>query len=131
MPGFTAVKAPISRYSREAENVSITGAGYGNDSCRGEFKQGFFKVAISRAFCLQLVGSESFDCTQKYNFLFILNNTCELVNWKHSTCRKIHKQMHYIPIAFVSSLLALRIENLNFARTSLLLQASNRRYNDK
>ena len=37
----------------------------------------------------------------------------------------------YIPIAFVSSLLALRIENLNFALTSLLLQASNKRYNDK
>jgi hypothetical protein len=34
-------------------------------------------------------------------------------------------------MALVSSLLELRIENLNFARTSDLLQETRRRYNDK
>ena len=47
------------------------------------------------------------------------------------TSLMVSRQSMYLPIAFVSSLLALRIENLNFALTSLLLQASKRRYNDK
>ena len=44
---------------------------------------------------------------------------------------EIQSYNQYIPIAFVSSLFALRIENLNLALTSLLLQASSRRYSDK
>lgn len=45
--------------------------------------------------------------------------------------KNVNTSTKYIPIALVSSLLALRIENLNFALTSLLLQASNSRYSDK
>ena len=37
----------------------------------------------------------------------------------------------HLPIALVSSLFALRIENLNFALTSLLLHASNSRYKER
>lgn len=36
-----------------------------------------------------------------------------------------------LPIALVSSLLALRIENLNFALTSDLLHETRRRYSDR
>ena len=45
---------------------------------------------------------------------------------------KKHLQfMVYSPIAFVSSLFAFKIENLNFALTSLLLHDSNKRYRDR
>lgn len=40
-------------------------------------------------------------------------------------------RVHHLPIALVSSLLALRIENLNFALTSDLLHETRRRYRDR
>ena len=38
---------------------------------------------------------------------------------------------NHLPIAFVSSLLAFRRENLNFARTSLFGQLTKSKYKDK
>jgi len=43
----------------------------------------------------------------------------------------MHQPASYKPIAFVSSRFAFSIENLNFARTSVLLHDTSSRYSDK